>query len=191
MIIGRADRADRDEPMPLIISSDPAKISGFAIYVPNMRERTYRLMRYGLLKPTTARAIDRLFDWADDRAAKSESASGVVLAVETQFLGKNPYSMIKVVEQRMRWQTIAELYEATVEEIAPQTWQGPMLGARKAMKRDERKRAAKAVAHGYFKGATFTIDESDAVVMGAYLARMQIARVLNALDTFPFEGERR
>ena len=114
-----------------------------------------------------------------------------MLAVESQFLGKNPQNMIKVVEQRMRWQTIAELYEATVETIAPQTWQGPMLGARKAMKRDERKRAAKAVAHGYFKGATFTIDEADAVVMGAYLARMQVARVLNALDTFPFEGERR
>jgi Holliday junction resolvasome RuvABC endonuclease subunit len=184
-------RADRDEPMPLIVSADPAKTSGFAIYVPDMRERTYRLMRYGLLKPTTSKAIDRIFDWADDRAASSDSASGVTLAIETQFLGKNPQSMIKVVEQRMRWQTIAELYDAAIESFAPQSWQGAMLGARKAMKRDARKRAAKKVAHGYFKGATFTIDEADAVVMGAYLARLQVARVLNALDTFPFEGERR
>lgn len=184
-------RADRDEPMPLIVSADPGKTSGFAIYVPDMHDRTYRLARYGLLKPTTARKVDRIFEWADERAAKSASASCVTLAVETQFLGKNPQSMIRVVEQRMRWQTIAELYESRVEVFAPQQWQGAMLGARKAMKRAARKSASKRVAHGYFKGAVFTIDESDAVVMGAYLARLQVARILNALDSFPFEGERR
>jgi hypothetical protein len=181
----------KEDQMPLIVSADPAKISGFACYVPDSDDRSYRLARYGLLKPTTTQKVDRIFEWADDTAAKSVHVDFVLLAIEDQFLGKkNPHSLIKMVEQRMRWQVVAEMYGARVETFQPQQWQGPMLGARRGMKRKERKRASQNSAHFFFKGASFTIDEADATIIGAYVARLQVARILNSVDMFPFEGER-
>lgn len=179
----------KDDTLPLIVAADPGKIAGFAAYVPNAEERSYRLTRYGLLKPTTVNKVDRILEWADDLSAGSNGISGLTLAIEDQYLGVNPQTLISIVESRMRWQAIAELYGATIENFAPQQWQAPMLGARH-MKRVDRKRASKNQAHFFFKGASFTIDESDAVIIGAYLTRLQIARIENSLDTFPFEGER-
>ena len=175
------------EGMPTILSVDPAKVSGWAVFRPTT-EGKYSLVRYGTAR-TDARTSFALLRWC----ISGQDPSSVVLVIEEQYLprigekGASPGSAFKLARSRHQWQVVAELVSVPVQALAPQKWQSAVLGVNRGVHRSSRKRLARKVATNAF-GGRFSSDEADAVCMALYEAQLR----LQPVDTrgAPARGER-
>jgi len=184
------------EPVP-ILSVDPGHVSGFAVFFQANNQNNYYLARYGKMKPTKAKKTEKIIDCCVDKLVDCyEMPNKMIMLVETQYLavtgqqGLSIDKLMRLVVNRARWEVIAERKEGLIEikYVKPNQWQSKMLGASRRMKRDERKITGVRFAQSFYRGATFTPDESDAVLMGMNQIRVMGKQVVQ--DHYPLEGER-
>lgn len=110
----------------LVLSVDPGKNTAWSIYKDGIYQQC------GLLetvenedkdKDVVERIKSLLHNISTQSHANPETDEAPVLVVENQFLGKNPSSQTKLVQCRMRWETLAYYFGFEVVRVAPATWQ--------------------------------------------------------------------
>lgn len=178
-----------------ILSVDAGYTSGFSIFFET--ENKYYLARYGTMKPTRPKKIEKVIDCCVDKLVDwYEMPNKMIMLVETQYLaidgqqGLNIDSLMRLVVNRARWEVMAERKEGLIDikHYKPNQWQSKMLGASKRMRREQRKETGVRFAQSFYHGATFTPDESDSVLMAMNHIRLIGKQIVQ--DYYPRKGER-
>lgn len=97
---------------------------------------------------------------------------GVTVAIEDQYLDKDPSAMLKLARLSGRLAQEFERRGARVVFVPAQTWQTKMLGKFGGRKRADRKKAAAILARSLFpEMATAKQDACDAAIIALYALR--------------------
>ena len=160
----------------IILGVDPAQSSGYSV----LRDR--KLCSVGTVAEVSVtkrlEEIGAIVAAVLEMEPKNETP---MLAIETQYLGKNPKSLIRLVELRMQWEIVARTvaYGADrrieIQRVGPSEWQGRLFPHRKGRGnrcRDEVKAMAREIVRGVIGGAAdgMTEDEVDSVCVGLFAA---------------------
>lgn len=154
-----------------VVGIDPAAHTGLAVLGRDERGRP-RVVSHevilldGKKGEPPAQAVDRV-------TRRFDPADVAVVAIEEQFLGKSPSTLVKLVETRTRWMQAFEALGHRVILVRPETWAkssiSGMPGGGGTMhagaKREIRKAAAKAWVKAVY-GVDVGEDEADAICIG-------------------------
>jgi hypothetical protein len=151
---------------PVILSVDPGRNSGWAIFEPKPHfDTSYKLVDYGCIYNLTTHKVNDLLIALD--------ITSLILCLEDQYVSPKEAKRLqgkitKLVINRSRWQVLAELICVPAFPVNPTLWQRDILGiAGRGTKRDMRKKASKAFVESTHH-ITPSVDTCDAICIGHY-----------------------
>lgn len=160
----------------IVLGVDPAQSSGYSV----LRDR--KLCAVGTVAEVSVtkrlEEIGAIVAAVLEMEPKNETP---MLAIETQYLGKNPKSLIRLVELRMQWEITARTIaygtdrRIEIQRVNPSEWQSRLLPKSRSGGRRERTEG-KAMAREIVRGVIgetadgMTEDEVDSVCVGLFVA---------------------
>lgn len=145
----------------MTVSVDPGKKSVVTVFLNGDMEWQTAVNGYSVFDiHNEMKAISRQFDY--DIA---------VLVIEDQYLGKNPQSLIRVVECRTRFQTCASQMGWPSVVIQPSIWQNALFGWKRGRERKENKAMSKWIFWEVFGFSAESEDHADSFCIGAFFLR--------------------